>query len=193
MCGAQFESLFPGLNSFGRDRQIAWMMWHAAPDRHLPEIDRVLQGVPATWPRDRAADRKDQARRYRTAAEALEDLKRGTTAETAVTQEQQEAAAKAAKQAKRKRWLSIAAFVGSVAVSLAAVFWPTRIRCRRRRPPSCVPPRASSATSTSNAAFSFETREEHETPQGVSIDAEQDRVYLNEQRVSLGELGPTTP
>ena len=30
---AQFETLFPGLGSFGRDKQIAWMMWHAAADR----------------------------------------------------------------------------------------------------------------------------------------------------------------
>ena len=41
-----FEDLFPGLNAFGRDKQAAWMMWHAAPDRRLPEIRRVLDGVP---------------------------------------------------------------------------------------------------------------------------------------------------
>ena len=46
MCGEQFDSLFPGLEAFGRDKQIAWMMWHAAPDRRLPDIDRVLDGVP---------------------------------------------------------------------------------------------------------------------------------------------------
>jgi len=40
MCGENFEELFPGLNAFGRDRQMAWMMWHAAPDRRLPEIER---------------------------------------------------------------------------------------------------------------------------------------------------------
>ena len=31
MCGEHFETLFPGLNMYGRDQQIAWMMWHAAP------------------------------------------------------------------------------------------------------------------------------------------------------------------
>ena len=46
MCGAQFPELFPGLSTFGRDKQIAWMMWHAAPDRAMPQIDRVLEGVP---------------------------------------------------------------------------------------------------------------------------------------------------
>src|SRR5262249_6892739 len=46
MCGEKFEELFPGLNAFGRDRQMAWMMWHAAPDRRLPQIQRVLAAVP---------------------------------------------------------------------------------------------------------------------------------------------------
>ena len=46
LCGKQFETLFPGLGSFGRDKQIAWMMWHAAPDRNLLPIHRVLEGVP---------------------------------------------------------------------------------------------------------------------------------------------------
>src|SRR4029079_3151365 len=45
MCGENFESLFPGLSAFGRDRQIAWMMWHAAPDRRLPGDTRVLAAV----------------------------------------------------------------------------------------------------------------------------------------------------
>ena len=39
MCGDRISrSLFPGLSAFGRDKQMAWMMWHAAPDRRLPEI-----------------------------------------------------------------------------------------------------------------------------------------------------------
>src|SRR5262249_47690038 len=46
MCGSNFESLFPGLAAYGRDKQMAWMMWHATPDRQLPEIPRILQGVP---------------------------------------------------------------------------------------------------------------------------------------------------
>ncbi len=46
LCGANFEELFPGLEAYGKDRQAAWMTWHAAPDRKLPEIHRVLDGVP---------------------------------------------------------------------------------------------------------------------------------------------------
>lgn len=76
MCGPQFDSLFPGLGTFGRDRQIAWLMWQAAPDRNLPEIGRVLEGVPQDLVRvvSRLAV-KDQARRYHSAQEVLRDLR----------------------------------------------------------------------------------------------------------------------
>ena len=56
--------------------QIAWMMWHAAADRNLPEISKVLEGVPDDLAR--AIQRmvvKDPARRYQSAAEALRDLR----------------------------------------------------------------------------------------------------------------------
>ena len=33
LCGANFVELFPGLVAYGKDRQAAWMTWHAAPDR----------------------------------------------------------------------------------------------------------------------------------------------------------------
>jgi len=78
MCGAQFIELFPGLGSYGRNEQVAWMMWHSAPDRRLPEIRRVLEGVPEDLARviERLA-KKDQRERYRSAAEALGDLEVG--------------------------------------------------------------------------------------------------------------------
>ncbi len=56
MCGPQFETLFPGLGTFGRDKQIAWLMWHSAPDRQLPQIARRTGGrSPRPGPRDPAA------------------------------------------------------------------------------------------------------------------------------------------
>ncbi len=78
LCGPQFDALFPGLGTFGRDRQIAWLLWHAAPDRHLPPIARVLEGVPPDLAHviERLAA-KDQGRRYHSAAEVLEDLRAG--------------------------------------------------------------------------------------------------------------------
>lgn len=77
MCGSDnFEDLFPGLSAFGRDKQAAWMMWHAAPDRRLPEISRVLDGVPRDLARviEKLVE-KDPEVRYRNADEALSDLK----------------------------------------------------------------------------------------------------------------------
>src|SRR6185295_15700783 len=75
MCGENFESLFPGLSAFGRDRQMAWMMWHAAPDRRLPEIQRVLADVPPDLARTiQKLTAKPQAQRYKSADEALSDL-----------------------------------------------------------------------------------------------------------------------
>lgn len=75
MCGPNFEELFPGLNAKGRNQQLAWMMWHAAPDRQLPEIGRVLEGVPPDLAKVvQKLTQKDQALRYQTADEALSDL-----------------------------------------------------------------------------------------------------------------------
>lgn len=75
MCGPNFETLFPGLGAFGRDKQIAWMMWHAAADRKLPEVSRVLEGVPEDLAHVvQKLATKDQAGRYKSADEALSDL-----------------------------------------------------------------------------------------------------------------------
>jgi serine/threonine-protein kinase len=83
LCGPQFETLFPGLATFGRDRQIAWLMWHAAPDRQLPAVGRVLEGVPERLAH--VIDQlvvKDQAKRYRSAREAIADLQQALPAAT---------------------------------------------------------------------------------------------------------------
>jgi eukaryotic-like serine/threonine-protein kinase len=76
MCGPNFESLFPGLSAFGRNKQVAWMMWHAAADRRLPEISRVLEGVPDDLQHviPKLCE-KDQTKRYKSADDALSDLK----------------------------------------------------------------------------------------------------------------------
>jgi serine/threonine-protein kinase len=75
MCGENFDELFPGLNAFGRDKQMAWMMWHAAPDRRLPEISRVLADVPEDLAKTiQKLIAKPQTQRYKTADEALSDL-----------------------------------------------------------------------------------------------------------------------
>lgn len=131
MCGAQFESLFPGLESFGRDRQIAWMMWHAAADRQLPEIHRVLEGVPPDLAHVvQRLVQKDQSRRYHSAAEVLADLHADPRL-VAAPPVQDDAAALAAREAeaRRRRRLRMAAVfaVGlSLVVSLALLLPPRR-------------------------------------------------------------------
>jgi hypothetical protein len=128
MCGSQFEALFPGLGSFGRDKQIAWMMWHAAPDRRLPEIGRVLEGVPDDLARViQKLVAKDQSRRYQSAQEVLHDLASGPPViERPAEEEDPKAAAARAAAARRKRRLRLVAVL-AVAVSLALcvpmLFW----------------------------------------------------------------------
>ena len=106
LCGNAFESLFPGLKAFGTDKQIAWMMWHAGPDRKMPPIDRVLKGVPADLAQviERLVA-KDPKLRYRDAQEAIRDLKigmgKGGVGPTET--EKAEAAAIALEEAKKKR------------------------------------------------------------------------------------------
>jgi serine/threonine-protein kinase len=129
MCGSQFDALFPGMDAFGRDKQIAWMMWHAAPDRRMPPINRVLAGVPDDLRHViEKLSAKDPAQRYRTAAEALADLKsRLQLADTSdEDQETEEELAAAAKQQRRKRLLGIAlaALLSCVAVLALLVFKP---------------------------------------------------------------------
>ncbi|HUY90435.1 MAG TPA: serine/threonine-protein kinase [Pirellulales bacterium] len=123
LCGANFESLFPGLNSFGRDKAVAWMMWHAAPDRRLPEIAKVLEGVPESIAAViQKLILKEPAQRYRTAAAALEDLKERPI--TPVSPGADAEAVAAAAEAKRKRRLAIGAFAASAALSLALALLP---------------------------------------------------------------------
>ena len=120
MCGPNFESLFPGLNAFGRDRQVGWMMWHAAPDRKLPEISRVLEGVPEDLAHVvQKLVSKDQAQRYQSAAEALSelqiDIKIVKTGYDAPTDEKPDST---------RRNVAVAAFCGSLILSLLMLFLP---------------------------------------------------------------------
>lgn len=120
LCGNGFESLFPGLNAFGADKQIAWMMWHAGPDRKLPQIDRVLKGVPEDLAHviERLVA-KDPKGRYRDAQEAIRDLKigmgKGGIGPTETEKAEAEAAALEAAKKKRQKKLLIAAVVSMVA------------------------------------------------------------------------------
>ncbi len=125
MCGPNFETLFPGLSAFGRNKQVAWMMWHAAPDRRLPEISRVLEGVPddlaLVIPR---LCEKNQAKRYATADEALSDLNIDIKLVKGSEDDTDGEADAADAPDRRRRMLLIAAMCVSVLMSLLILFVP---------------------------------------------------------------------
>ncbi len=114
MVGAHFESLLPTLATFGRNKQMAWMMWHSTADVKLPDIERVLEGVPQDLARViQRLIAKDQSQRYRSAAAALRDLQApaglvGGLPEAADLEAEAEAAA-SARRKKQVRNLSLLA------------------------------------------------------------------------------------
>lgn len=121
LCGTEFESLFPGLSVYGRDKQVAWMMWHSAPDRTVPEIRRVLEGVPENiaYVIEKLCQ-KDPAKRYKTADEVLADISDDSkTSGGAAVADDEDAA-----PAKNKNLLVIGAFVVSMLMSSAMLFLP---------------------------------------------------------------------
>lgn len=123
MCGSKFETLFPGLDAFGRDRQAAWMMWHAALDRRLPEPGKALEGVPPALAKVIGKlIEKDPKKRYQSADDALVDL--GSPPGEAMTRvSDSEPVKKATGEKSKSRGLVIAAFCASMALSVAMLFW----------------------------------------------------------------------
>lgn len=120
MCGNRFDELFPGLNAFGRNPQMAWMMWHAAADRQLPEISRVLKDVPDDL--QKAIGRltaKDPAKRYRTADEALSDLNVDLKLVGGAEEPTQSGSDP------RRLWIAGGALGVSLLMSAAILFWPS--------------------------------------------------------------------
>ena len=138
LCGEQFDSLFPGLEAFGRDKQIAWMMWHSAPDRRLPDIHRVLDGVPEDLAKViQKLATKNPAQRYRTADEALADLRIDPSLADALGAggpTPEELAAEERRKKRRKRIGILATFAASgLLMALVVVL--------TRKPPPLPPPK----------------------------------------------------
>jgi len=124
MCGPNFDNLFPGLNAFGRNRQIAWMMWHAAGDRKLPEISRVLKDVPDDIARVvQKLTQKDQAFRYKSADEALSDLQ--VDLKLIGGTEEQPVAETSPPMDRKPVLIAGGALAVSTVLSLAMLFWPS--------------------------------------------------------------------
>lgn len=128
LCGSHFEALFPGLNMFGRDPQVAWMMWHSAMDRRLPEIKRVLDGVPA----DLAGViekmcQKDPTKRYRSAEEVLRELKLLHEGKDPAAEEAKKKAEEEQKrlEAKKRRRMALIAVGVSLSATVGMLFLPS--------------------------------------------------------------------
>ena len=125
MCGAAFADLFPGLNPHEGNAQAAWMMWHAAPDRKLPPISQVLEGVPPDLAAviERMIEKNPKAR-FQSAEEVLSQLgddSRGVDRETTTAGD----TSTSEKTPPGPRWWVIAVFAVSVLMSLAMLFLPS--------------------------------------------------------------------
>jgi serine/threonine-protein kinase len=192
MCGDHFETLFPGLNMYGRDQQIAWMMWHSAPDRRLPEISRTLDGVPADLAHiiQRLVE-KDPAKRYHTAGEVLADLStEGEAPPANVDAEAEVEAERQATKAKRKRYLAIAAASCSIVLSLAMLFIPNR---EPPKPPAkkadvLQPAEGQIVELDPERSQFFIAPASGGSAQGIVVDPEVDRLFVNRERVGLADL-----
>ncbi len=123
MCGSNFDSLFPGLNAHGRDKQLAWIMWHAAADRKLPPISRVLEGVPEDLARVvQKLATKNPAQRYQSADAALADL--NVDLRVVRAEDQAPALPPVDPAARRRKLIMIAALSISVSMSLFMLLPP---------------------------------------------------------------------
>ncbi len=124
LVGPEFESLFPDLIAFGRDRKMAWMMWHCAADRKIPPIQKILDGVPDDLAQVISKlTAKSQSQRYASAGEALKELSAYPVPVGRTLKE--EAAARAAlaqkKLAKKRQWVAVS-WVASIALSCSIFY-----------------------------------------------------------------------
>ncbi len=193
MCGPQFENLFPGLSAYGRDLQIAWMMWHAAADLHLPEIPRVLEGVPP----DLAGViqrmvAKDPQKRYRSAAEALRDLRtdpRLVAMPPPPPEETPEQIAARERQVRQERLRRLGAIIAMVVSVLLSVWmiWP-----RPEPPPEGPPPPTRAVVRhvyPEERLISVVYLEGERKDQAADISLTRyDRFFINEKAATLRDL-----
>ncbi len=191
MCGSKFETLFPGLSSFGRDRQIAWMMWHAAADRNLPPIGRVLEGVPPEL--TRVIEHlvvKDQSKRCKSAKEALWEL-RVDPLQAAVGPNETDAAAEAAREAagKKKRRMRFAAVA---ALAFSAVLSVLMLLPEKPKPTLPGPPAPTRGVVTNVYTDEWRlaiTQADDGVAKEISLNR-YDRIFINDKSRLLRDLRP---
>ncbi len=190
MCGENFEELFPGLNAFGRDRQMAWMMWHAAPDRRLPEIQRVLADVPEDLARTiQKLTAKSQAARYKSADEALSDLNIDIKLVKTGEESADHLGKSKAAGGGNRRLLVFAAVAVSLILSLVVAFFPGE-----RGGPPTTPVRTGAVVGIIRDVLADQDKlvifDEQGTPQEIAL-GKKPRIRLDEgPYVLLRELLP---
>lgn len=196
MCGEHFETLFPGLNMYGRDKQIAWMMWHSAADRRVPDVTRVLEGVPQDLAHvvQRLVE-KDPGKRYRTADEVLADLSvEGEAPPSLDDPDEEEAAAAEASKAKRKRSVVIAAASCSIVLSVAMLFVPNSVEPNSRGGKKGAtqvvlqPGEGEIVEIDPERNRFFIDIGDGGPPPVVTVDPRSDRIFLNDERAAFGDL-----
>ncbi len=193
MCGQNFDTLFPGLSMFGRDQQIAWMMWHSAPDRRLPPIGRVLEGVPLDVANViQKLCEKDPAQRYRSAQEVLDDLQEEGPSEQRqsvdkLIEEQIESEAKE-KEARRKRYLMIAALALSMFLSVGMLFIPSGETEPQDREVAAVEPDSGILVHVDHETHRLAVQPQNGTVDDVTFNPDTDMVLLNGQEGRFDQL-----
>jgi serine/threonine protein kinase len=186
LCGPRFVDLFPGLSTFGRDEQMAWLMWHAATDLRLPPVRRVLQGVPADVAEvvDRLVQ-KNPAARFRSAEEALQHLAVGGPGmpPPRVVEPRKEPQP-LPKRTPIRRWLAVGAVVLSAIVSLW-LLWPASAP-----PPPPEPTLRGVLRMVDPGDRRLEILDEDQRKLVELRLASGDQFFLNGEPVSLRELRP---
>lgn len=127
LVGPDFDSLFPDLIAFGRDPQMAWMMWHCSKDRRFPPIQSTLAGVPDDLAHVlNKLTEKDQSKRYQSAREVILDLKSGAKpVGESITEEEARQAELARKKKQKQRIIAAVCCMMSL-VATGLILWLTR-------------------------------------------------------------------
>lgn len=190
MCGRQFESLFPSLATFGRDRQIAWLMWHSAPDRKLPEIHRVLEGVPEDLARVvQGMIVKDPAGRYASAQEVLRDL-RTAPVSTGMPDELMALAAEAeARRARKKRRWVLGAIFGVAFFLAVSAMMLLRTKPEPGSLPQPEPVRGVVRNLLLDERILVLERSDTGQPEEITL-RPRDEVFINDKKQLLRDLQP---
>lgn len=192
LCGDQFESLLPALTTYGRDKQLAWMMWHSTSDLKLPEIQKILQGVPDDLAQViQKLVVKDQARRYQTAQDVIRDLGGGRqiveTAPDEIEKTAEEMAALAARRKRRK--LTIVGLSMVLSVLLCTILlWPQKEPPKKQEAP---PPVRGVVTAVYPDEFRLAyVSGEDGSAKERGLKASSDQIFINGKSAVLREVQP---